>query len=138
MKHQMITKTCEQCGGEFVAVPKARFCPACKHKRQRAASKRWNASRTASKIRSSKKDNAVARDVKLALHEVTNENLQDWYNHHRHDPNNRPQWCSPVRWRIFLRFMKNAAFYAHMGELHPGQARGICTVKINPIRNFYS
>lgn len=82
-------------------------------------------------------EQAVSRDVRRALHEVTNDNLQDWFNHHRHDPNKRPEWCSPPRWRIFLRWVANSTYYRNFGQLHAGQARGIATTKIYPIRRNY-
>ena len=135
MKHQLVTKICEQCGQEMVCHPRARFCPTCSYSRKLASIKE-----SAKKRRidySQRADMTVSRDVRLALHTVTNDNLTDWFNHHRHDPNNRPEWCSPVRWRIFLRFIKNVRYYSHDGELHPGQARGIATVKFSPLRRHY-
>ena len=136
MKEQkLVKKLCEQCGAEMIVISRRRFCDACNAVRKVAANQR-----NAMKRRidySQQADIAVSRDVKRALHTVTNDNLQDWFNHHRHDPNKRPDWCSPVRWRIFLRFTKRARYYSQDGELHPGQARGIATVKFSPLRRNY-
>ena len=135
MKQKLVTKICEQCGQEMVCNPRARFCPTCSYSRKLASVKE-----SAKKRRidySQRADMSVSRDVRRALHTVTNDNLTDWFNHHRHDQNNRPEWCSPVRWRIFLRFIQHARYYSQEGELHPGQARGIATVKFSPLRRSY-
>ena len=135
-KQKLVKKLCEQCGQEMVCHPRSSFCPTCNYSRKLAATKRRNAMYRRIDY-SQQADIAVARDVRRALHEVTNDNLQDWFNHHRHDSNIRPEWCSPARWRIFLRFMKNSTYYRNFGQLHAGQARGIVTTKINPIYRNY-
>ena len=136
MKEQkLVKKLCEQCGAEMIVISRRRFCDACNAVRKVAANQR-----NAMKRRidySQQADIAVARDVRRAFHEVTNDNLQDWFNHHRHDSNIRPEWCSPARWRIFLRWVANSTYYRNFGQLHAGQARGIATTKINPIYRNY-
>ena len=135
MTQKLVTKFCEQCGREMVCNSRTRFCPTCNYSRKLAATREHNKKRRIDY--SQRADMSVSRDVRRALHTVTNDNLADWFNHHRHDPNNRPEWCSPVRWRIFLRFIQHARYYSQEGELHPGQARGIATVKFSPLRRSY-
>lgn len=134
-QQKLVKKHCETCGAEMICISRQRFCAACAKKRK-SATDIANAKKRRIDY-SQQADIAVSRDVKRALHTVSNENLQDWFNHHRHDPNKRPDWCSPVRWRIFLRFTSRARYYSQDGELHPGQARGIATVKFSPLRRSY-
>jgi hypothetical protein len=136
-KMKKVKKHCETCGAEMVGTARRRFCDKCTKVRKYEATKRNHAKYRRSPTFIDMKTQEISRDVRRALHVVTNENLQDYFNHHQHDPRKRPDWCSPVRWRIFLRFIQRARYYSQDGELHPGQARGIATVKFSPLRRNY-
>ena len=67
------------------------------------------------------RDLAVAREMtRIAwAPPVNNTTLSDYYraykSKHPTEPVPPPDWCSPARWRIFLRWRARPDYYAHMG-----------------------
>lgn len=86
--------------------------------RQREANRRFWEKRLAGERR----DRAIAREIRERAFTppVNNETLSRYYiaakSKNPHAPVPPPDWCSPARWRIFLRWRANQSYYEFCGD----------------------
>jgi len=89
---------------------------------RRAKQRESNSRYRAKHLLEEHRDRAVARGIRERAFTppVNNETLSRYYiaakSKNPHAPVPPPDWCSPARWRIFLRWRANQSYYEFCGD----------------------